>query len=264
MKNSRISLFILIVITGCLVQCGLPSTYYDPYYVNISRQKDNQYYAPTATNAPLLANKDDISFSWSRGFSETKSGGNLQAAYLPGKHVGIMTNYSYLHSDNSGDDDSHQNRFEFGAGYVNKLSEHWLFESYGGLGFGKMSNQHYTGFSTVKSSNYFLQPSIAVGTKEQKVQLGFISRFNLVNFKLTDTTFNNDREPFVTDQMKLIVNDPVHIFWEPGFVFRAGWKTVTLQAGYQMSTDLTDNGLQYAKDHFSLGVVFRLSTKQTN
>jgi hypothetical protein len=226
----------------------------------LNRQKENHYYAPTGTNAPLLANKNDISFSASGAWADNSQGGQIDAAYLAGNHVGIMASYSSLKNDPSSGERGKQKHFEFGAGYVNKLSDLWLFESYGGLGFGKMENFHETGNSTVRTKNYYLQPAIAVNTKNKGFQFGFISKFNVVNFNLGDTTFDNDREPFVTNQMKLIGDNPTHIFWEPGIVLRGGWKEIVFQAGYQISKDLSDKDLQTANGNFSMGVTFRFNT----
>jgi hypothetical protein len=240
----------------CLSFCScnyLPA--YDPYYISMSRQKENIYYAPSGANAPLLTNKNDGSLTIGGSLtSKTKGGINLQAAYLPAKHIGLTANYSSTVYQGS------SSHFEIGPGYVKKLSEYWSFETYGGAGFGNRENHHATGYSKIKTSNVFIQPTISVGGKEQKFQFAFVSRFNRVNFTLGDTTFNNDREYFVTQQMKLIAEKPVHLFWEPGFIMRAGWKNVLIQAGYQISTDLTNSNLQYAKENFSVGLVVRLNT----
>jgi hypothetical protein len=39
--------------------------------------------------------------------------------------------------------------------------------------------------------------------------------------------------------MKLIAENPTHVFWEPGFILRGGWKWIGLQASYQVSFNAT-------------------------
>ena len=185
MKKSAFFRSIYLTALVCLVLC---SCYYGPivtpYYVDIDRQRANHYYAPTVTNAPLLANKNDISFSLSGALSSKNTGPGIQAAYIAGKHVGITANYSSLSNSDLFDDISDQHVFEFGAGYVNKLNDRWLFESYGGMGFGKMENFHETGRSTIKTRSYYVQPAISVSSKKDAFQFGFFSKFNVVNFSL--------------------------------------------------------------------------------
>jgi hypothetical protein len=227
-----------------------------------SRQKENFYYLPSAPNTPLQSLKNDMNFSLVR-IADTKYGGcDVQASYMPGKHIGIIAGYSFANSNGASNDYMKYNRFELGSGFATAFSKNWHFETYAGLGSGKIVNQHATGYSNINLTHFFIQPAVVVHDAKKNVQFGLVSRFAGVNFNVTDTSFKNDREPFSTSQVKSLYAQPFHIMWEPGFVFRAGWKNFQFHTGYSFSADLTNPGLHRANGNFSLGICLRVNTEQ--
>ena len=247
-----------------LVLCLLNSCYVtgaaDPYIVPESRQKENQYYAPSSPNAPLLQHQYDL-----MGGTHYSSGSNyacieMQSAYRSGKHTGIISSYS------SGDIKSKDyftfTRYELGVGYTTAISSNFQFEAYGGYGGGKTTNQHYTGRSQIKNNYFFLQPAISVTNSSHAVQFAFVSKFSGNHFNVTDTSFNHDREPFSAGQIALLQDKSFHIFWEPGFIFRFGGEHIFFHIGYSISKDLTRNDLFRAKDNFSAGVSLQFNALQ--
>lgn len=244
-----------------LSSCYTGSMIPDPYIVSQTRQEENVYYILSSPNTPMLSEKNDISFSAMR-LADTKfAGSELQAAFMPGKNIGIMGSYFFARND---PDYTEYNRFEVGAGYAKKFPKHLHFETYAGFGSGKISNFHYTGQSNLKLTHFFLQPAIAISNEKKTVQFSFYSRFEEVNFKVSDTTFNNDREPFSTSQVKSLYDQPFHVMWQPGLVVRFGWKKFLFHSGYSYSSDLTNPDLHRVKGNFSLGFVLRLNTSESN
>lgn len=237
--------------------CYFGGTVYDPYIVSESRQKENFYYVPSAPNTPLLSQKKDMGFSlmWESG--SKYSGLDVQASYMPGKHMGIMGSYSFADNSNF----LKYNRFELGSGFVTQLSKNWHFETYAGFGNGKIKNTHHTGISKLDLTHFFLQPAIAISNENKKIQFGFVSRFAAVNFNVMDTSFNTDREPFSTTQLKSLYDQPFHIIWEPGFVFRFGWENFQFHTGYSYSADFTNPDLYKANGNFSLGISLRFNSQ---
>jgi hypothetical protein len=227
----------------------------DPYIVNQSRQKENLYYVPSVPNTPLLSEKGDISFNLMGTAASNRNGVEAQAAYVPVKHVGLIARYSSSKSDDDIDYVKF-NGFELGAGYVNQLSHDVLFEAYAGLGKGNILNHHHTGFSKVNLYQYFLQPAIGLNNDKKTIQLGLVSRFSGVKFKITSASFDRQREPFNDDQMKKLDEKPFHIFWEPGLVFRFGWKEMLFHTSFSYSSDLSSSKLQRSKQIFSILAAF--------
>lgn len=254
-------IFIASVAIFCLSSCFYGGAPPDPYIVYESRQKENFYYIPSAPNTPLHSQKKDINVSMMATSDSKFSGGEVQGSYMPGKHLGVMGSYSFAHSNGSYSDYVKHNRFELGAGYVTQFSNNWHFETYAGFGNGKITNRHHTGSSEIKLTHFFVQPTIAVSSENKKVQLGFVSKFAGVNFNVKDTSFSNNREPFSTRQVKSLYAQPFHIMWEPGVVFRFGWKNFQFHTGYSYSADVTNSDLYKANGNFSMGFCLRLNTQ---
>jgi hypothetical protein len=177
---------------------------------------------------------------------------------MPSKHVGITGSFS--HADNGSE--MKYNRFELGSGYITGLAKGWHFETYAGLGTGKISNRHHTGSSKLNLTHFFLQPAVSISNQKKTAQLGFISRFEGVNFKVVDTLFNTEREPLSTGQLINLYDKPFHIMWQPGLVFRYGWKNFKFHTAYSYSADLTNPDLYREKDNFSFGLSLRFNTNE--
>jgi len=230
---------------------------FDPYIVPESRQKENFYYVPSAPNTPLHSQKNELGFSLMRISDSKYSGADVQASYMAGKHIGIMGSYSSAGKT----DFVKYNRFELGSGFVKQLSKNWYFEMYAGFGNGNIKNTHHTGISKLDLTHFFLQPAIAISNENKKVQFGFVSKFAAVKFNVTDTSFNTDREPFSITQLKSLYDQPFHVIWQPGFVFRLGWEKFQFHTGYSFSTDFTNPDLYKANGNFSLGFSLRFNTQ---
>jgi hypothetical protein len=251
-------LSLVFLATAILSSCFPSSVIPDPYIVDEGRQKENVYYVPPAANTPLLTEKGDLSFNIMRASGSKFTATELQAACLPLKHMGFMGSFS-----TGGHNESHYmsyQRFEIGSGYVTKFSKGWHFETYSGLGNEKINNTHHTGNSKLNITNFFLQPAVAISNTNQTVQFAFNSRFSGINFKVQDTLFSSDREPFSGNQIKSLYDQPFHVMWEPALVFRAGWKNILFNAQYSFSSDLTNPDLYREKNNFSIGVILRCNT----
>jgi hypothetical protein len=245
-----------------MVSCYPLSITPDPYIVSKSRQKENVYYVPSSANTSLLCEKNDFSFNLVRTSGEKFDGVETQVAFLPAKHFGLIGSYSFANNKDGDMDYMKFNRFELGAGYIKQISKWFLLETYGGVGKGKITNTHYTGFSKENLTHLFLQPAVAVNNEKKTVQFAFVSKFSAVNFNVTDTAFNTDREPFSTAQLASLDEEPFHIIWEPGFIFRFGWKHVLFHTGYNFSSDITNHNLYRPKGILSIGFSLQLNTSK--
>ncbi|MDX2048108.1 MAG: hypothetical protein SFU87_15060 [Chitinophagaceae bacterium] len=245
------------VITIAFTSC-FPGGVPDPYIVAQSRQEENFYYTPSAHNAPLIKEKHDLNFNAALSSGTLHSGSELRGSFLPGKHFGITAAYSSGGNKSRGT--VRHNRLELGAGYITKLSNQWHFETYGGWGTGNIDNSHYTGTSHVKLSHFFIQPAFAITNDKKTVRLGLVSRFAGVNFKVTDTSFATDREPFSNAQLISLYEKPFRMFWEPCIVLRYGWKVFQFHTAYSVSVGLGNDDLHRSKSNFSLGVSLQFNT----
>ncbi len=223
-----------------------------------SRQKENIYYAPSSPNAPLLTEKGDIYGTLHRSSGQGFTSIELQAAYMVGKHFGMIGSYSFGNVKSTSNFTF--NKFELGGGYAQPINQNFHFEAYAGFGLGNTNNEHYTGTSIIKNNFFFVQPAIVLSNPKKTVQLAFVTKFVNNNFKVTTDNFDHSREPFSADQLFQLYSKPFHIFWEPGLVFRIGGENVGFHVGYSYSKDLSDDNLYQASDNFSLGVYVKFNT----
>ena len=258
MKNNFSFDVLAICAAIVLLNSCYPGPVYDPDYIPESRQKENVYYVTSIPNTQLLSEKNDLGFNLMRSGGSKFSGVECQASYLASKHVGLIGSYSSAGTD-GGQDYMRYHQFETGIGYITHLSKEWHFETYGGLGSGKINNTHATGSSTINLTHFFLQPAIAVSNKNKTAQFAFVSRFAGVHFK-ADTAFDNDREQFSASHIKSLYDNPFHIMWEPGIVVRFGWQNFLFHTSYSVSADLTNSNLYRANGNFSIGASLRLNT----
>jgi hypothetical protein len=261
MKKNLLIPGIAIVVCMPLLHSCYPYPVYDPYVVPESRQKENVYYVPSSPNTQLLSEKNDVDFNVVASASSKFSGVEMQGSFLPAKHIGLIAAYSSGKNDDGSGTYMRFDKFEGGVGYVTKLSRGWHFETYGGIGTGKIDNIHATGNSTTNLTNFFIQPAFGVSNKKQTVQFGIVSKFSGVNFKI-DSAFDNAREPYSTSQVIGLHDQPFHVMWEPGLILRVGWKNFLFHTSYSVSADLTNSQLHRATDNFSIGGSVRFNASK--
>ena len=247
-----LSMFVqTIFVISLFSSCAVPGQVEEPFNVPEERQRENLYYVPSSPNTILSSEKNQFDFNVIRSSGPKYVGIELQAGYMATKNIGLIAGYSTA-QNNSSPDHMNFNRFELGAGYVVPLAKRWHLETYAGAGKGKINNHHFTGYSNVDLSHYFIQPAVAF--KTHAFEMGIISRFSGVNFKIKDIAFNRAREKINSDQFKILQDQPFHIMWEPGFIARTGWKNFKIHFGYSLSTDLTNQDLHRSKGNWSLGM----------
>jgi hypothetical protein len=258
-KNLLVPLVAIVACAIVLYSC-YPYPTGSPDVVPEWRQKENIYYVPSTPNTQLLSEKNDIGFSLVASASSQFSGVETQASYLPAKHIGLIAGYSSGKNEES-ETYMRFHKFEAGVGYVTSVSKAWHFETYGGMGTGKIDNIHATGSSAIHLTDFFIQPGFAVSSKKKTIQFGIVSKFSGVNFK-ADSAFDNAKEPYSTSQIIAIHDQPFHIMWEPGLTFRVGWKNFLFHTSYSLSTDLTNSVLNRVTDNFSIGGALRFNTSK--
>lgn len=223
-------------------------------FVPEERQKENKLYHPSALYAPMLNEKHDIDASLLQSFQSGAKAIDLQAAYMPLKHLGTTISYTQSTGGNSNFD-----RVEIGAGYVGKFTKTSGFEIYGGFGIGNIFNEHQTGASYINQSLFYIQPTYSLNTESNNLQIAFVSRFTRVNYDVEVTTFSYNAEPYSRKQIENLQQHPFHVIWEPGVTLRNGWKNFQFKLTYATATDFTNRDLNIVKSNFSIGASVRFN-----
>lgn len=204
----------------------------------LSSCRSNEYIAP-AVNAPIFTGKGQFEGSFLIG----TNGFDLQLAYAPIYHLGIIASGSFKDSE-SPDDDTFQKRKsgEFGLGYFKKIKEKFAFEVYGGYGFGSMEGYynksvsidlniinptfHSEDYDKAEYRKYFIQPLF--GYSSHIFEGGFTPRFTGVDMTIIDQNISQ----FI-------------VFFEPAVVAKVGYKHIKFigQVGICLPIGLDEDGV---------------------
>jgi hypothetical protein len=196
-------------------------------------------YVPNRVNAPLLTNKGEIQISASIG----TSGFDPQIAYAVTNSIGLMANASVLDmsSDETSESDIYHSHifFEFGPGYYRNLNRGFKFETFTGIGFGRINGEYenslWTSNVDVKSKRYFLQPSF--GYTSKLLDIGVSARLVVVSFDQ-----NSEKN--------------TGVLVEPALTAKLGWDHIKIigQIGLAYPLNESDINFAYQPGLVSLGL----------
>lgn len=227
------------------------------YYVPRTTQMQNVFYATPTPNISFTKRIGDLSSSLSFVSTKNQTGGNMQGVYMPSKKVDLRASYF----TGSGNNINHQN-IELGSGYHFFLDSTKQFNFYGGFGTGSLHNIHATGSSTVNNNYFFFQPTFCWGNKNETQEFAIVSKFVFNKFKVRDTLFNTSREDYNLAQMNILLEHPNQIFWEPGIVYKKGFKNFKFHLGYSHIINLSQKDLNYSTYTGYFGCSISLNTKK--
>lgn len=228
------------------------------------------YYAPGAQNVPLFTGKKQANLSGAYKIGMYTQGCDFQTAVSVADHAALLANYSYFFGKDpkpgsGGDytDRFHSHSFDIGMGYFLPMANKFVFETFAGYGFNKISNKYEenyaNGSSMVHSSSFFLQP--AIGFHKKNVELAVSTRFRLVNYERIEFTDNVEDETVI--MLRDLDRHSLNYFLEPAFTVRMGGEMVKVQIQVGLSTHL-DKDFQFDYDplNANFGLIFKLREKQ--
>lgn len=244
-------------------------------------------YGPASQNVPSLENKNDAELSVNYGSSlrlipidgEYNRGLDLQSAWAPADHVGLMLNYT-----NRWEKDrrnlsiivldsmlvSYNRSFiETAAGYFTSIdpSRKIQFQVFGGGAFGHSNikdenlsdTSTYRRFHNSKVTKLFIQPAVIFKPTEN-FNAGLSMRFTEVLFNKISTNYNtSELDKYLLDSL---ASQPV-FFWEPAVIYTFGFKDFPLKFRVQGSISVLLNRrfVDHRSGNASLGVVWNIRGK---
>ncbi len=218
------------------------------------------YYVPNSQNVPLFTEKGQTHASVRMSGGLYQTGFELQGAHAITEDRAIMLNVHAINLENGGG-----GYFgEAGYGIFKPLGKNFVFETYGGLGYGSLNNLYYTedGERQIKvNTDYlrlFAQPQIALTTKV--VDFAFTSRFSYINFGEAPNV--TGAPEFVREELQSIRDNQGNLFWEPGLTLRLGWDYVKLEGQFLLSAPFSDNDLNADPFNINIGLTIKLPGKK--
>jgi hypothetical protein len=227
------------------------------------------YYTPNAHNVPLFTDKNQANASLGYRIGNYTRGWDIQAAYSITNNVGMTVNYNHFSARYDEDEnaflttnDGHfrGDLFEFGFGYFRPFADKFVFESYGGVGWGGVKNDFSDYFSHLESeihyNRYYLQP--AVGLVHKTVNLALSTRICILNY--TRFTIENNQNQYTMSDLVGLDRNPSWLI-EPAFTFRAGGRVAKFQTQVCLSFPVNNYNANFDPFSFSFGVVFTIRGK---
>lgn len=231
------------------------------------------YYVANVQNVPLFREKHDFHITGAYGGGDASECTEVQVAFSPANHFGIMTDFMSATGKNpTWDYITSMNRvtvatgtyFDGAIGYYKTLKEHGVFEIYGGLGRCDQHHQYSDlfsnswGSSDLSFTKLFIQPS--VGLTFNHFDMAFSTRICRLSF----TSINNQIDQTDTydyDDLNNLANKN-YLFLEPALTLRAGWKNVKLQIQYARANINNKPALNFVEQaHISIGLFIAISGK---
>jgi hypothetical protein len=224
------------------------------------------YYAPNTNNVPLFKEKNEGRIQASFASTATQNdiedanGFELQSAYAIGNHTALQ--FNLFNASETEDEGSGSGTYvEAACGYFKPLGvhHHWVFETYGGFGYGGVKNE-FGGGVIAKTSilKFFAQPSF--GFTSKYFDMAFSSKLSLASLGYISSDISKDTNPLDYDYVESLRRGKSYFLWEPGLMLRGGFKNVKLSL--QLTEAVFDeNKLPFSDATAAIGLIINLNPK---
>lgn len=215
-----------------------------------------KFYTPNTQNVPLISEKGESNLTLSGNGNQVE----FQGAYGLTNHIAIKANGGLFIPSNLDNGNGGSGKFlEFGAGYFNPLSEHWVFETYGIAGFGSFENHLPStrdvypltnGDISAKLFRVGIQPNF--GFKSKYFSAALSSRF-------VNLSYSNIKGDLIYDnesQTNYLKNNSYNFLIEPALTIRGGFEKVKLQVQYGYSLNLSHSNFRQDNSFLTVGLNF--------
>ena len=206
------------------------------------------YYAPNTLNVPMIRAKGEGVIS---GHIGDHNSPNFQGAYSPKQNWAIVADGFWASEGSADSIEGSGHLITGGAGYYRPVRTHFMWDTYGILGFGSVRNTFEQ--SEVRSSfvRYGFQPS--VGYQSKYFDAAVASRFVGLSYFHT-----NGSDPVEVPYLK---NTGTQFLFEPALILRGGYDFLKFQAQYGHSFNLTNSSFKQDEEILSFGVVYTFRRK---
>ena len=211
-------------------------------------------YIPNSVNTPLFTERNEATINANVGMN----GWDLQAAYSPIKHVGIMVNSSGSPKLRGSNSSFHSHAFLEGAlGFSSRVGEKGVIELYAGAGQGNIETRskvivnNNAKYDQVKGegTRLFIQPSFGLKSSESEFSFSLRCIYN----DLINVSYDNS-----TDLVKRSGT-----FIEPTVTLRRDKGKIMLQSqvGASIPFNLSSNNIRLRPFILSVGICYRIGKK---
>lgn len=218
------------------------------------------YYVPNMQHVPLFQQKEEFHLDLSGSAGNEFSAFEVQTGFSVANNVAIIANGFFHDADREmfNDEYCRGHLIEGGAGAFVPLQNNMVFETYFGVGFGRIENGYDNDAkSKLNFNRYFAQPSI--GYTSDFLDLALSLRFSGLRYNdihYSGTLYQDDQ-----DQIQYINRNPFSILIEPALTLRGGWEHIKFQLQLGYSENLSNPDLLQEDMNASFGIYFTISDK---
>ena len=215
-----------------------------------------KFYTPNTQNVPLISEKGETNLTLSGNGNQVE----FQGAYGIGKNIAIQANGGLFIPKDIDNGDGGSGKFvEFGAGYFTPVSENWVFETYGIVGFGSFENH----LPSTKSGNPQTTGDISASILRIGIQpnFGYKSKYfsAAVSSRIVNLSYSNIKGDLIyanENQPKYLKDNSSNFLIEPALTLRGGVEKIKLQVQYGYSLNLTNSDFKQDKPFLTIGLNF--------
>lgn len=213
-----------------------------------------KFYAPNTQNIPLMSEKGEINLMASGNENQIE----LQASYAIGNHTALMANAGIFIPADLDNGDGGSGKFgEIGAGYFLPVNDHFVFETYGLLGYGSFENH----FPSTTSTYPHTKGNISANLFRVGIQpnFGFRSKYFViaVSARLSNVSYSNITGDLIYEhehQPTYLRNNSSSLMLEPALTIRGGAPKLKMQAQYISTLNLSREDFKHNLLTFTLGL----------
>lgn len=227
------------------------------------------YYSPPSQNVPMLSREKEFTLAAGLVEAESANGMELKGAYAVSPHVGLIAGINGYFPDNKSDSTSYGSGglIEGGAGYFTPVSDKFVFETYGLLGYGWMKNyfpesiNRNPGTDGKINANIFsigVQPSF--GYKSKYFEAAFSTKGALLNYTNIRGNLMESSEGQSSDvsQQQYLKDNKGNFMLEPALTLRGGLEFLKLQLQLGKSFNLSHPNFPQDEGWVSIGLFYRV------
>ncbi len=201
-----------------------------------------KYYSPNTQNVPLISEEDESSLTIEGNGNQA----GIQAAYGISNNIAVKGEGGLFFPADQDNGNGGSGQFiDFGLGYINKVSDNWVFETYGIVGFGSMENHlpstivdnpNTEGDISASLLRVGVQPNF--GYKSELFDAAISSRIVNISYSGIEGDLMFDGE----NQVRYLEDNSSNLMIEPALTLRAGVENykLQLQVGYSMNVSNSD------------------------
>lgn len=238
MKTSKV----MMVVTVCALSACSP-----------------KYYSANSQNVPLISHQGETNLTLSGSPNQVE----FEGAYGVGKNMAVIANGGFfIPADEDNGNGGSGKLIELGAGYFKEVRPHWIFESYGLVGFGSMENH----LPSTTGSNPQTKGDISANILRLGVQpnFGYKSKYfsAAVSSRFVNLSYNNIKGDLIYNgesQTDYLQKNSSNFLIEPALTLRGGLEKLKFQLQFGYSFNLSNSNFRQDESFVTFGFNFHIN-----